>query len=88
MVNLFKEIKMAYPTMNRRLPIINGFVAVPDEQIEYPTTLTPQDVLTLIPGSQIIKVGKHESDQQFVELPAFDYAAPEDYYAILRAAVG
>jgi len=77
---------MAYPTMRRRLPVINGFVAVPDDQIKNPTTLTPQDVLTLIPGSQLIKVGDHETDQQFVELPEFDYAAPEDYYAILRAA--
>ena len=75
-----------YPTMRRRLPVINGFVAVPDDQIVHPTTLTPQDVLNLIPGSVLVKVGAHESDQQFVELPAFDFAAPEDYYAILRAA--
>jgi hypothetical protein len=72
--------------MRRRLPVINGFVAVPDEQIEHPTTLTPQDVLALIPGSRLVKVGEHETDQQFVELPPFDFAAPEDYYAILRAA--
>ena len=77
---------MAYPTMSRRLPVINGFVAVPDDQILHPTTLTPHDVLTLIPGSKIIKVGQHESDQDFVELPEFVFAAPEDYYAILRAA--
>lgn len=77
---------MAYPTMRRRLPVINGFVAVPDGQIEHPTTLTPQDVISLIPGSVLVKIGEHESDQEFVELPEFDFAAPEDYYAILLAA--
>jgi len=77
---------MAYPTMSRRLPVINGFVAIPDDQIVNPTTLTPQDVIDLIPGSTLVKVGDHESDQSFVELPSFEFAAPEDYYAILRAA--
>jgi len=77
---------MSYPTMNRRLPIINGFVAVPDDQILHPTTLTPTEVLTLIPGSTKIKVGQQESDQEFIQLPAFDFAAPEDWYAVLRAA--
>ena len=72
--------------MNRRLPIINGFVAVPDDQILHPTTLTPTEVLTLIPGSTKIKVGQQESDQEFIQLPAFDFAAPEDWYAVLRAA--
>ena len=77
---------MSYPTMSRRLPIINGFVAVPDDQILHPTTLTPAEVLTLIPGSTKIKVGQQESDQEFIQLPAFDFAAPEDWYAVLRAA--
>jgi hypothetical protein len=77
---------MPYPTMSRRLPIINGFVAVPDDQIVHPTTLTPEEVLALIPGSTKIKVGEQESDQEFIELPAFEFAAPEDWYAILRAA--
>jgi hypothetical protein len=77
---------MPYPTMNRRLPIINGFVAVPDDQIVHPTTLTPEEVLALIPGSTKIKVGLQESDQEFIELPPFEFAAPEDWYAILKAA--
>jgi hypothetical protein len=72
--------------MNRRLPIINGFVPVPDDQVLNPTTLTPEQVLSLIPGSRVVKIGEHESDTSFIELPAFDYAAPEDWYAILRAA--
>jgi len=72
--------------MSRRLPVINGFVSVPDDQILHPTTLTPANVIALIPGSKLIKVGVHESDQQFVELPPFEFAAPEDWYAILKAA--
>jgi hypothetical protein len=73
-------------TMNRRLPIINGFVSVPDQQNLHPTTLTPTEVLDLVPGATLVKIGAHESDQEFIELPAFDFAAPEDWYAILRAA--
>ena len=48
---------MASPTVRHRLPVINGFVSVPDGQILYPTTLTPQDVLSAIAGSSIIRIG-------------------------------
>ncbi len=74
--------------MVRRLPVINGYVKVPGAEVQFPTTLTPAEVISLIPGSQLIKVGQHKNDTEFVELPEFDFAAGEDYYAILRAAAG
>ena len=77
---------MPYPTLNRRLPIINGFVAVPGNEVEHPTTLTPENVLTLIPGSRVIKIGARKEDAEYVELPEYEFSAPEDWYAILRAA--
>jgi hypothetical protein len=78
---------MSYPTVNRRLPIINGFVPVPDDQVEHPTTLTPEEVIDLIPGSAIITIGDtQKGSTQYVELPEYVFAAPEDWYAILRAA--
>lgn len=36
-----------------KLPIINGFVKVPGEEITKPTYLTPQNVLDAIPGATI-----------------------------------
>jgi hypothetical protein len=77
---------MPYPTVNRRLPIINGYVPVPDRQNVNKTTLTPAEVLSLIPESRIVKIGIHGVDQEFVELPEYVFAAPEDWFAILRAA--
>lgn len=78
---------MAVPTMRRRLPIINGFVSVPDDQIMHPTTLTPAEVLALVDGSElVILLEPGGGKQQFIEMPEFDYAAPEDWYTILRAA--
>lgn len=81
---------MASASMTRRLPVINGYVSVPDGQTMYPTTLTPTEVLNLISGSTLVEMTgpASKSKQQFVELPSFDYAAPEDYYAIIKAAAG
>jgi hypothetical protein len=75
-----------YPKVTRQLPVINGFISVPDDQILHPTTLTPQDVINLIPGAKLVKIGVHESDQQFIELPSYVFTAPDDWYAILKAA--
>ena len=44
-------------TIKVRLPVINGYVQIPDDQILHPTTLTPDDVVSLIPGSTIMFLG-------------------------------
>jgi hypothetical protein len=75
-----------YPTTVQRLPIINGFVSIPDGQILYPTKLTSSQVISLIPGSKVVKIGIHKDDADCVELPAYQVSPPEDWYAILRAA--
>lgn len=43
-------------TISHRLPIINGYVSIPDGQILAPTSLLAIDVLDLIPGSKIIRL--------------------------------
>lgn len=78
---------MSIPTTSIRLPIINGFVSIPDDQILHPTTLTSDAVIALIPGARVIKIGLHKSGStSYVELPAYENAPPEDWFAILRAA--
>jgi hypothetical protein len=73
-----------------KLAVRNGFVEIPGDEI-HKTSLTPEDVLALIPGS----VRRRQSsaqyriiDQEWIELPAFDRASgpSEDFYEILRAA--
>lgn len=43
--------------VNRRLPVINGFVMIPGGQQFLRTKLTPIDVIGLIPGSSLIRMG-------------------------------
>lgn len=103
---------MAFVTnidVEKKLPVINGFVAIPDGQILLPTKLTPLDVLSLIPGSTLIRLGSNSAIAEisvldptassingrsrkqgrlFIRLPRYDRleGAPEDWFAILRAA--
>lgn len=42
--------------VERELPVINGFVTIPDGQRLLPTKLTPLDVLGLIPGSSLFRL--------------------------------
>lgn len=79
--------------IERKLAVINGFVEIPDGQRTLRTKLTPEDVVALIPGSRIIRLGKAPSrivDQEWVVLPAYERSSspqpPDDYFAILRAA--
>jgi hypothetical protein len=44
--------------IRQQLPVINGFVSIPDGQGFKRTSLTPQDVITLIPGSSIMRMGR------------------------------
>lgn len=63
------------------LPIINGFVVVPDAEPN--KRLRTADALVAIPGSTISTFIR----QQFFMLPEFERTGgyPEDWYAILRA---
>jgi hypothetical protein len=47
--------------VERKLAVINGFVAIPDGQRLLPTKLTPLDVLALIPGSSLIRLSPHSA---------------------------
>lgn len=43
-------------SITHRLPIINGFVSIPDGQILAPTSITVAEALDLIPGSKVIRL--------------------------------
>jgi len=47
--------------IGRLLPVINGFVSIPDGQAFLRTKLTPLDVLDLIPGSTLVRMGARGS---------------------------
>lgn len=75
--------------IERKLAVVNGFVEIPDGQRTLKTKLTPDDVVALIPGSSIIRVGSVKShDQEWVQLPAFDSfeGPPSDFFQTLRDA--
>ena len=51
--------------IKRKLPVINGFVSIPDGQQFLRTKLTALDVLTLVPGSTLVYMGgRHASNMQ------------------------
>jgi len=75
--------------IERKLAVINGFVSIPDGGRTLRTSLTPDDVLTLIPGSELIQIsGDQRSDAEYIKLPVFDAPGgpPEDWFATCRAA--
>lgn len=77
--------------IQHKLAVRNGFVEIPDMPITGSTKLTPEDVLSLIPGSVRRRqafVASQIVDQEWIELPAYERQADEpDYYQILRNAV-
>lgn len=48
--------------IRRKLPVINGFVSIPDGQAFLRTKLTPIDVIDLIPGTVLIRMGARGSN--------------------------
>lgn len=52
--------------VRRKLPIINGFVMIPDGQAFLRTKLTPIDVIDLIPGSTLIQLGSKSNLREIV----------------------
>jgi hypothetical protein len=70
-----------------KLPIINGFVVVPDNPID--KRIRTSDALAAISGSSIsLRPFITDSEQDLFLLPEFerDNQFPEDYYQILRDA--
>lgn len=70
-----------------KLPVINGFVSVPDNPINRRITLT--DALLAIAGSTVEPSPfLTDDEQQLFVLPSWERENmfPEDYYAQLRAA--
>lgn len=75
--------------IERKLPIINGFVQIPDGEILLRNTLTPTEAEAAIDGSSVIKIsGNMRSDREWFVLPQFDRedGAPEDFFQELRDA--
>lgn len=62
---------MAFQTsigIRRELPVINGFVAIPDGQRLLSTSLTPIEVLQLIPGSTLFRLSPYSGIKEIVIL--------------------
>lgn len=62
---------MAFSTnigIRRELPVINGFVSIPDGQILHPTKLTPIEVLELIPGSTLFRLSPYSGIKEITIL--------------------
>ena len=74
-------------TIQRQLAVINNFIEVPDGQLKYRTKLTPSDILSLIAGSELAKLGILQRDQKWVLLPENPSSGPlQDYYQTIRDA--
>lgn len=75
--------------IERKLPVINGFVQVPDKQITDRNSITLDEAEALISGSSRRRVGVHRViDQEWFVLPAFERQADtEDHYGTLKDAL-
>ena len=75
--------------IERKLPIINGFVQIPDGEIDLRNLLTADEAIDAIPGSGKIRIsGDQRSDRKWIVLPAYDRedGFPSDYFQTLRDA--
>ena len=52
--------------IRRRLPIINGFVMIPDDQAFLRTKLTALDVIDLIPGTTLVQLGSKSNIKEII----------------------
>lgn len=75
--------------IERKLPVINGFVQVPDKQITGRIEISIDEALALIPGSRRIRVGNSRIvDQEWFVLPAFERQSDTvDHYGTLQDAL-
>ena len=63
---------MADITIERRLPVINGFVEIPDGK---GLRITPTEALALIPGSTLVRLGVGSSVSE-IQIIGEDEEAP------------
>lgn len=71
-------------TIEPKLPVIAGFVAIPDDNNNLPK-ITPAEVLSAISGTYILTFGTTDK-RDFVVFPNYDSnsKAAEDYYEEVR----
>lgn len=75
--------------IERKLPVINGFVQVPDKQITGSRSITLASAQSLIAGSDDVRVGNSRIiDQEWLVLPAFERLDDTvDHYGTLKDAL-
>ena len=76
--------------IERKLPIINGFVQVPDLQRTRRNSLVTDDAKVLIDGSSTVRIGSSKLvHREWYVLPEFDRleGPPSDFFQTLRNAV-
>lgn len=94
--NYWRHARKMTITIERRLPVINGYVSIPDDQVLSPTSLTVSQAEALIPGSYTIKMGgvtrgrlnggRASQEQTWFVLPAYNRlnGPASDYFKTLR----
>lgn len=72
-------------TITRRLPVINGFVRVPDVGNKALTSVTPADAISLLTDAEEAEIVA----QDFIEFPQYDIESgpSEDWFGAIREAV-
>jgi len=76
-------------TIERKLPVINGFVQLPHKQITGRNSITLDEAEALISGSDRRRVGfSRVIDQEWFVLPAFERQGDTvDHYGTLKDAL-
>ncbi len=76
---------MSTITIEPKLPVIAGFVVIPDDNNNLPK-VTPAEVLLAISGTYVLTFGITDK-RDFVVFPTYDSnnKAAEDYYEEVRA---
>lgn len=78
-----------YISIERKLPIINGFVQVPDGEITLRNTVTPTEAEAAVVGSADTQIsGDQRTDRSWLVLPSYNLedGLSVDYYDKLRDA--
>lgn len=89
MTDISKSVSFKDISIERKLPIINGFVQPPDGQLTQRNSLTIEDAEIAVPGSFTRPIsGNLRTDREWYILPAFNslVGPPDDFFADLRAA--
>lgn len=80
-------------TITRKLAVINGYVEIPNARISAKTSVTTNDVLSAISGTERRRLtesgGRPRHNMKFVEFPAFDSfeGYPDDWFDTLNGLI-